>query len=360
MLALCAGAGWAAADADVPAGRPDLITPEAEAAIRRGLQYLVKSQQGDGSWRASGSSTLVEDAMHYPCTMTSLAGLALMAAGNTPHQGEHARRVQRAADFLLRVARENGAIMDPRTSGRSMYEHGFALLFLSQVYGMEQDPDRQRRMGAVLAKAAEFSSRCQVSSGGWPYSPTGREYRTGDEGSVTVTQAEGVDEGSVTVTQVQGLRAVRDAGVPVARATIERAAAMLTALSNPDGGIRYNSQTKPGAEPRMAITCAAMVTLHTAAHFDNPVAIRAREYVRKNLNMNSTGFRFYALLYAAQGLYLSGEEDWKRFFPGQRDWLVRAQGEDGNWTDETGAAFATSVALIVLQLPYGYVPVFQR
>jgi hypothetical protein len=227
------------------------------------------------------------------------------------------------------------------------------MMFLSQVYGMEQDADRQRALAGALKRAAEFSGRCQAGDGGWGYG-----FHAGPFG-----------EGSVTVTQIQGLRAVRDAGVPVSGEIIARAVRLIESLQNPDGGIRYSTNVQEnGRDSRPAISAAAMVTLYSAARFDQPAAVRAREFVRRTLvdaetgKLNEQMQPYYTLFYAAQGFHFSGEEDWKRFFPAQRDDLVTKQDRaTGAWPEWSGGRiFSTAVALIVLQLPYGYVPVFQR
>ena len=97
--------------------------------------------------------------------------------------------MRKAVDFLISNAHPNGLITAFAEEGRSMYGHGFATLFLAQVYGMEEDANRQQRLHRVLTKAVELIARSQSTYGGWYYTP--------DSGS---------DEGSVTVTQLQALR----------------------------------------------------------------------------------------------------------------------------------------------------------
>jgi hypothetical protein len=54
----------------VPPALPPLITPEAQAAIDRGLEYLARTQSREGAWREQGYMG------SYPVAMTALAGLA--------------------------------------------------------------------------------------------------------------------------------------------------------------------------------------------------------------------------------------------------------------------------------------------
>ena len=66
-------------------------------------------------------------------------------------------------------------------------------------------------------------------------------------------------------------------------------------------------------------------------------------------------------LYASQAFYQAGDDYWDAYFPGQRDSLIKSQASNGSWNgDGVGPIFGTSVALIVLQLPYKFLPIYQR
>jgi len=340
VLALLAAAGGLRA-ADIRT-RPALITPETEQAIQKGLAYLARTQSRAGSWYAKSQYT------GYPSAMTALAGLALMAAGNTPTEGEYAVNVRRAVDYCLSCANRNGLIARIGEEGsRPMYGHGFSMLFLAQAYGMEQDPDLQRRIRRVLGRAVRLTSRSQSRDGGWLYTP----------------DANG-DEGSVTVTQIQALRAARNAGIKVPKSTINRAVQYIAKCANADGGISYSLRNRGSSRP--AITAAAVATLYNAGEYDNPVALKALDYIKKHIQDGKSsrlwaGHAYYTTLYASQAMYLSGEENWRGFFPERRDHLVEQQKPDGSWMgDHVGDTYGTAIALLVLQLPYRYLPILQR
>ena len=66
-------------------------------------------------------------------------------------------------------------------------------------------------------------------------------------------------------------------------------------------------------------------------------------------------------LYASQAFYMSGDKYWDEYFPAVRDDLIKMQEADGSWNgDYIGKTYGTAVALIILQLPYKYLPVYQR
>ena len=321
--------------------RPDLITPQAEAAIKKGQAFLVRTQSRDGSWRAGGAYD------SYPTAMTSLAGIALMAGGNTPVEGPYAKNVRRAVDYIISCSNPNGLIARMNEEQRPMFGHGYAMLFLAQAYGMEQDATRQARIKRVLTKAVQLTSKSQSQYGGWLYTP--------DSGG---------DEGAVTITQVQGLRAVRNAGIKVPKKTIDNAILYIEKSANDDGGIRYTA--RGGGSSRAPITAAAVAVLYNAGDYDNPVANRCLAFLKKLTKGNRysrafAGHRYYGMLYMSQAMYLSSEENWQAYFPVIREELIRTQAANGSWMgDSVGTTYGTSIALVTLQLPYRYLPIYQR
>lgn len=333
--ALVAGTA-AAQDAEL---LPKGVTPEISRAIERGLQYLARNQnQGDGSWRSAGNYG------NYPTAMTALAGTAFLCSGSTPTRGRYYLNVRRATDFLLRSAQPDGVITAPTEEGRSMYGHGFSTMFLAEVYGMEEDERRQREIHDVLTKAVELTARSQSRAGGWLYTP----------------ESNG-DEGSVTVTQIQALRGCRNAGILVPSQTIENAVSYIRKSANPDGSIRYSVNSGGGGRP--PITAAAVAVLYNAGRYDDPLAEKALQYAKRTLPINGSGngHHFYAQLYLAQALYQRGGEDWDDYYRRMSAWLLTRQDRDGSWVgDGVGTTYGTAIALIILQLPFAYLPIYQR
>ena len=99
-----------------------------------------------------------------------------------------------------------------------MYGHGFATLYLAEVYGMSPRDDLREK----LARAVELIVRTQNAEGGWRYQP----------------RPEDADI-SVTICQVMALRAARNAGLRVPRETIDRCVDYVKRSQNADGGFRY-------------------------------------------------------------------------------------------------------------------------
>jgi len=60
-------------------------------------------------------------------------------------------------------------------------------------------------------------------------------------------------------------------------------------------------------------------------------------------------------------MYLAGGESWKKWWPAIRSELIDKQAGNGGWLDHhAGGAYASAMALIVLQMPKRYLPIFQK
>ncbi|REK08663.1 MAG: hypothetical protein DWQ37_19885 [Planctomycetota bacterium] len=320
---------------------PKHINADTLKAVRAGLDYLARTQQDDGSWSTD------DGGQAYPVAITGLAGTALLAGGNTPTRGRYAQQVEKAVRYLLNCSTESGLITGPtQESGRPMHGHGFALMFLALAYGAESNPAMRERTKRVIDKAVELTAQGQSADGGWTYTPGAG------------------DEGSVTVTQVQALRAAHNAGLGVPRGTIAQAVQYIEKCSTPEGGICYSLRSRTG--PRLPISAAAVATLYNAGQYDAPVANRCLEYVWQHFEDGNAarrgGHDFYCHLYASQAFYMAGDKYWDVYFPAARDRFIEQQNKsEGYWQgDGIGKAYGTAIACIILQLPYKYLPVYQR
>ncbi len=317
------------------------ITPELDAAVARGLAALSRLQNADGSFGDNRWGRSV--------AITAIASLAFMADGNLPGRGPYAEQVERGLKFVLANCAENGLVAAEAANG-PMYGHGFATLFLGEVYGMtppgtELDSELSSRLHEALVKAVRLIQATQNEEGGWRYNPVPYDADV-----------------SVTICQVMALRSARNAGIEVPKETVDRAVEYVKRCQNPDGGFRYQTQTGPSLWPRSA---AGVATLFYAGIYQDKAIDDGLGYVRASampgLASRQTAHYFYGHYYGVQAMYLAGGEWWATWWPAIRRELLSEQRADGRWDDPSvGDAYGTAMALIILQMPKRYLPIFQR
>lgn len=313
-----------------PAAAADEITPEQQHAVETGLAWLAAHQAEDGSF---GSLS------HYGphVGITGLAGLAFMADGNMPGRGPYGVQVDRALAFVLAHGSESGLIA-AETSHGPMYGHGFATLFLAEVYGMTNRPDVRE----TLRKAVRLIANTQNSEGGWRYQPVR------DDADL-----------SVTVCQVMALRAARNAGIYVDKQVIDRAIEYVKASQNPDGGFRYMLNSGGSAFARSG---AGVATLQYAGIYGGTEIERGLDYLLRFVppKEQAVGHYFYGHYYTAQAMFLAGDRYWRQWFPAVRAELLDKQAPEGFWRGQAEQEYGTAMALIVLEMPNRLLAIFQK
>jgi hypothetical protein len=341
-------------------GRGDEIPAEYRNAINKGLEWLAKNQHKDGHWAELGEQ--------YPMTMTALGGMAMLMEGSTIREGKYKDHIRRAADWLMARSLPNGMLGNPNIpgeAGRYMYGHGFSLMFLSCIYGEEEEGDRRKKLEDILVRAAKFSRDAQTNRGGWGY--------------VSAREGGNFDEGSVTVTQVQALRAARNAGIAVPADAIKDAQKYLQDSTNAQGGVIYSLANGGGGPGSPALTSAAISCGFSFGDYNSPLVKKWFKFCQQHLGTlgaGRAGHDEYTHYYYAQAVYMLGEDGWDRLYPGTKDtdkvtWkkyrkatfdnLVRMQGADGSWNGgHAGPVFATACHLTMMQLDKAVLPLYQR
>jgi hypothetical protein len=317
----------------------DEMSPALDQAIARGLEYLASQQQPDGSFAGGRFGRNV--------AITALSSLAFMADGHIPGRGRYGDVIDRGVDFILDNSAENGLIAAEAANG-PMYGHGFAALFLGEVYGMTQggaDTARSARVHEALVKAVRLIERTQNDEGGWRYNPVPYDADV-----------------SVTICQIMALRSARNAGIEVSKEVIDRAVEYVRRCQNRDGGFRYQVDIGPSAWPRSA---AGIASLFYAGIYTDEAIDSGLVYLRDNASPGdarvSRAHYFYGHYYAVQAMYLAGGEHWSVWWPAIRAELIESQLSDGSWLDRSvGASYGTAMSLIILQMPKRYLPIFQK
>ena len=162
-------------------------------------------------------------------------GLAFLAGGYTDQAGpaEFTEALKQITAKLLGYQNEAGYFDDGNKS--RMYGHGFATLFLAELYGMSLERDQDIR--GNLRRAIDVIEKSQSSEGGWDYHPALQFHRDLPLSREPPT-LHAYSDTSITVCQTMALRAARNLGLEVSEAVVARAQKYITSAQNPDGGFR--------------------------------------------------------------------------------------------------------------------------
>jgi squalene cyclase len=368
-LLLCA-AGLATPDTlPVPLAQKEggsvQVTAEQAEAVERGLAWLANHQSPGGGWASKIGFKLNNDyrftvANREHVGVTALAGMAFLAGGHLPGRGEYGQTVERCVDFVLSCVQEDGYITH---SGTRMYSHAFATLFLAEIYGMTHREDVRLK----LQRAVDFIVDSQNAEGGWRYAPLAAE-----------------SDMSIVVCQVLALRAARNIGIRVPRATVDRAAryvvdSAVTGTERSGGvGLRRTYQNEVGtfhyqkdshSRTSFALTSAGVTALHGLGIYSDELIRLGVDYLDRNLDRFIANYRrsghyffWYGHYYGVQAMYTQGGRDWQRYFTRLREALLAMQEPEGNWPNDIGpgTAYGTATAVLILEIPYGFLPIFQR
>jgi hypothetical protein len=217
------------------------------------------------------------------------------------------------------------------------------MTFLAEAYGMDLSGKLGGNVRACLIKAVKLTDRAQSSWGGWYYSPNSHS-----------------DEGSVTITQVQALRACANVGIPVSPQTMRKALQYIHKSQNADGGVRYTARSTGGSS--IALSAAGAELLMMSGQYDAKETKKVIGYLKQNLDPDaSRGYHdMYTNFYGAQAMIQIGGPWWEKYFRALRKRLLNSQSPDGSWSGNVGTTYSSSIAVMILTMPYTYLPIFQK
>ena len=346
----------------VPAVRaegPWETTPESEAALKRGLDWLARNQGPEGNWESNDLG------------LVALGSLAFLSAGHMPGRGEYGETVSRSLNYVLSHAKPSG-LLNMADAQRDMYNHGLSTFVLGQAHGMAADP----RLGTALDQALRLTYATQAEDGGWNYQAVRRE--RGNDLSLAVMQA-------------KAIRSAVDGGLEVPPAVVRQAIRSVRGYYKPNNGDRDQDGPKhregpgqftyDGNKATLAMAAAGVVCLQEFGQYDDWRIPKNMAVIRDEVGRWKPGNRSdgrlpadpYTLYYVGQAAYQVGGDDWKVLYPTLRDRLVETQFrragetlEEGHWSDtkwlggKPAKLYGTAVACFILAMPNRYLPILQE
>ncbi len=199
-----------------------------DQAIRRGLEYLYRSQRADGSWPSKYGN-------QHAGGVASLALVTALSCGRP------------TADMPLVRALEYVNGLEPRTV--------YVRAARAMAYALLKGTDAADRLQTDATWLAEHQHR----SGGWGYGPGHRSSRTNPQ----------MTDVSNTFLAMRALRDASAAGARVPPEVWSRCHAYWSRIANPDGGIGYQPRGRMAFRLRGSsygsMTAAGLTALHMLA-----------------------------------------------------------------------------------------------
>jgi hypothetical protein len=331
-------------------------TTQTEAAVARGLRWITKHQNANGSWslhsfqfagdcngECGGQGDFCDTAA------TALALLPLLGAGQTHMEGRYQQEVARGLRWLLKKQREDG---DLRGEGVGrMYAHGQAAIALCEAYALTRD----EALREPAQRALDFIIAAQHEAGGWRYDP-------GQAGDT-----------SVSGWQLMALRSGKLANLSVPDETMLLAGEFLDEVQCDRLGGLYAYQRH--REPTPAMTAEALLCRQ---YLGWPRKHRGLElgivYMLSDHLPDRDDVNIYYWYYATQVLHHYGGKPWQVWNERQRALLVDMQEtvghQAGSWAPEGGAPgtndvpsggrlYMTSLAICCLEVYYRHLPLYR-
>jgi Prenyltransferase and squalene oxidase repeat len=307
----------------------ELLTPQVREMTEKALAYLARTQDAEGGWSDS----------QYPSNtgVTALASLAFMSEGSQPRAGRFGKSIDRGMEFLLKNVQSGGAIAGKGSNPLGpMYEHSFSTLAL--LYAAGDMPWRSNTRD-VIARAIQTTARSQLLR-------------------------EGQADMSVTANVLWVLRAAKKSGFTVSAEAINKGVEYIEKCAMPDGNFRYRYW---GLQAEPSLGGLGIIALANQGKLDHQLIPAAREriayqYRRLTISdLKSQRYFVYGTFYASLAMYVSGDEYWIPWHKKAVQVLADMQRKDGEFADEAGnTIYPTAMALMVLQAPLGYLPIYER
>jgi hypothetical protein len=313
------------------------IPAEVETIYERGLAYLSRTQDEDGTWRSRSEHGI-----------TGICLMAFLASGEDPNYGAHRHQIKAALRAI--IAGQEG---DTGFIPNSMYHHGFAMLALAEAYGTVDEAtlwegkeagDVRQSIATTLEKAIELTVTAQKANrwGGWRYSPTSTDADT-----------------SVTGCILMGLLACRNAGLTVPDTTIEDALKYMQRNTASSGFVAYSGGIGGGGES-MARSAVATLVYSVGHQRETEEFKNALGHISERLDHRETAHTHYFYYYMAQALFQGNPEAWDRWNRTHAAMLSEQQAPDGSFPGSYGEAYGTAMSLLSLALNYRFLPIYER
>jgi hypothetical protein len=329
-----------------------------QLAVERGLEWLARNQQRDGSWSLAGPySDGVSSRDENQAAATAMALLAFQGNGNTINDGKYKKNVAKAWNWLLKQQDNTGSFFQFGNYTHRFYTQGMCSIAICELYGMTKDS----RYRAPAQSAIDYCLKTQSPQGGWRYNPN-------SESDVSVT-------GWI----VMALQSAKMAGLTVPAETLHKVEKFLDSAASPGTpGYRYQATDMESVRPSMTAE-ALLMREYLGWKHDDPRLAAGIDWITSPANLidykhNRNVYYWY---YATQATFHWGGAPWDRWnsvmrkvMPAQQiphgheggSWNPRGTGdaEDDQFAGSGGRLYVTCLSIYMLEVYYRHMPLYQH
>jgi hypothetical protein len=317
----------------------DAVPRDVREMYDRGLQFLAKTQNEQGSWPSN----------HQGPGVGGMALMCFLASGEDPNFGIYAGNIRRTLRNMIESQQKTTGYF-----GNSMYHHGFAMLGLAEAYGAVDDrnlwPGGNSAERLSIGQSLELSVRAAVTSqknnsmGAWRYSPAGSDADTSVAGAV-----------------LMGLLAARNAGIEVPDEAIDKAISYFTKMTAPSGQVAYSGGIG-GFDESLARISIGTLVYAIARRKDLPQYKSTLAYLQNKIQGGSPGHGGieYQSYYQAQALFQGDIDSWDKWNKNLVRRLKTVQADDGSIRGNQGTYVSTTLSLLALAVNYRFLPIYER
>jgi len=341
----------------------------AHRAMRRGLDFLCRTQSDDGAW-GSHDPVVVDsaqlgfgilnpgshDGVRAACT--AIGARAFLFYPHRTNADEAA--LQKAILYLL----QNWKLAYDPGNAFNVWGYGYNLDFLTELYTHPEGKPWRDEIAATIPKVVAGLRKMQVAEGGWAY--------------YTSVMMEGDSISFTTATILLGLLRAHDLGFEVPEGMIEDAGKIIKVQILPDKNFMYGTYLKYSGNHHLedlsaggrTQVCGLAVHLFDGSFTRNDLIDRSADYFKnvdyvavignkriiphRDAPQNISGyFLYYGCYYAAEVMTFLGASAEPRHWEKLAAMILTRQEEEGSWWDticfDYGDKWGTGFAVLCLE-----------
>ena len=317
------------------------VPRDVEQIYERGLEWLATNQTPEGTWSGGDSGPGI----------TGMCIMAFLASGEDPNFGRYSEHIRRAVRSMIKGQTAATGFFGGNMGHSSMYHHGFAMLGMSEVYGVldeetlwdaETKADERRSIGESLELAVRAAVTSQKNNPfhGWRYGPEATDADTSVSGAV-----------------LMGLLAARNAGVKVPDESIDQALDYFKTMTTNRGEVGYSGIGGGGSANLKAIA-ALVYSIGKRKDWKEYKGVLGA--ITVNLEHEEYSYPEYFRYYTAQALFQGDFEAWNKWNLKTAKQLKDLQSDDGSFQSQHGPAYGTGMSLLAMAVNYRFLPSYER